>query len=468
VLLGGCGRLAEKHLIPLDTIDALREAEQTAEGPGGRRRRGRRRAFPPAQPLAELEERLQSHVKSDHERMLALLKETVSISSGSQDRAGLRKVSERFAQELEQLGFQLEWVEKPTYEIPRWEPRRSGDHLIARRGGPHGPHIVLLGHVDTIFEADSGFTEYREQGDRARGPGVLDMKGGVVVMLGALRALQREGLLDRVRLTVILNADEETGSLTSRAVIEREARGADAALVFEGSASGNLVISRGGLGQFRIRVHGQAVHVANMQRGVNAIQDLAIKIVKLNQLTNIERGITVNVAPVGGGIKRNQVADLAWCEVDLRYSTRAAGEKLRAAIREIATRSYVRSPNGRNATETDFWGILHRPPMPRTAESLALAQYFRETARDLGRACRIVHSRGGSDANITANIGVPTIDGLGPIGGGAHTTSEHLILSSLSERASLAAIGIARLVAAPRRAIAGREKVEATGGGGEK
>ena len=464
LLAGGCGLARSKGRINLGPT--LTPDKSPARG-----KRKRRSQPDPPRPLSRLEKRLKAGIETEQARMVALLEEVVNISTGPGEFDGRRRVKERFGRELEALGFTLEWIRAPHVDLGPWGTQERGDHLVARlrRGGHDGLRVLLLGHVDTVHKREDGFVKLTVAGKKASGPGAFDMKGGIVVMIHALRALQREGLLDWAHITVILNSDEETGSLSSRAIIEDEARGADVALVFEGSRSHDLTISRPGQGQFKFLVHGHATHVGEMEKGVDAVHELALKIARLKKLTNIEKGITVNVSPITGGSSRNTVADEASCEIDLRYRHAKSGLDLFKKIKKIAEKSYVRAPGkSRESTRTDFWGTLHRPPMPRTREGAALANYFRTAARDLRISCRFTHSRTGSDANLTTHVGVPTIDGLGPIGDGAHTPSEYIWLQSLAERANITAIGLSRLLAAPPLEMLARARVRRPTASGER
>lgn len=386
-----------------------------------------------------LEDRARARLKAAEARMRADLRALVDQNSGSRNPAGIAAVLDMLEPRLAALGFTTERV---------GPDREGGPHLVARLAG-RGRRYLMVGHVDTIFEPDHPFQRMTlEEGDVARGPGVRDMKGGVVVMLEVLEALAGIGRLRDRAVTVILNGDEETGSLSSRPLIEAAAREADVGLVFEGSYRNRLTTSRGGLGQCKFTIRGLATHIATRPYAVDANHELAQKMVRILALDDPDRGIHVNVAPVAGGLKRNQVSDVATGEIDLRYRTPEQGEELRRAVTAILETSYVTNPRLGRATSTEFRLLLHRPPFAETPEIAALAEVFQEAGRRVGRPLSRTSSAGGSDQNLIAAQGTPCLDSLGMEGTGAHTEKELGELGSLVPAAELAAVGMLRLFAA--------------------
>ncbi len=382
-----------------------------------------------------VETRILALLSERYPGMIGLLSALVDQNSGSGNGPGIAAVLDRVETELAPLGLEV-------VRIPR-DPA-GGPHRVFRRAGK-GPRLVLVGHADTIFESDHAFQSFRREEDTAIGPGVRDMKGGLVVLIHALRALEDAGALAGRAFSIVVNGDEETGSLSSRPVIEAEARGAMAGLVFEGNARGQLTTSRGGLGQGKFRISGMAAHIASRQVAVDANQELAEKMLRLLALNDPSRGVIVNVAPVAGGFKRNQVSDLATGELDLRFPTREAGDRLVREVEAILSTPWVRNPRLDRATRTEFELLLHRPPFPETQAIRQLAGIFQQAARDLGHPTGSAHSSGGSDQNLVAALGVPCIDSLGVTGSGAHTEYERAELPSLLSGAGIAALGMHRL-----------------------
>ena len=352
--------------------------------------------------------------------MRALLREFVEISSHTADKAGCDRMRDALLR-----AFPL----RP--EVVRSD--RFGDHLLlhaarpAREGG-----VILVGHLDTVFPADV-FRGYREESGLARGPGVVDMKGGLVVMAGAMQELAARGLLDRVPLTVAIVSDEEVGSPESAPIVRAAATGARAALVFETGRAGDAIITRRkGTGGLNVVFSGTASHAgAAHERGANAIWAMARFIDAAQRLTDYARGVTVNVGKVVGGIGKNTVPERAEAEVDFRFVTPVDGEELLASLREAAHRAVLEVPG----TRVEVSGGIGRTPLERTAATAALYEAYAacQAAVGLGAAESPLVG-GGSDASACADAGVPAIDGLGPRGAAFHTLDEHLELATLDPK----------------------------------
>jgi glutamate carboxypeptidase len=341
---------------------------------------------------------------------LDLLRELVEIESPTGETAEIR---DRVERELAALGF---------------ASTRHGEHLVAERAGDGEP-LLLLAHVDTVWPR--GTLErmpWRVEDGRAYGPGAYDMKGGIVVMLDAIRraAPQRA-------LRVVVTADEEMGSPTARPVLEEAARGAAAALVVEPPGpDGHLKTARKGLGRFSIRVTGRSAHAAAAPgEGVSAIEELAHQILELHSLTDHARGTTFNVGVVSGGTSENVIAAAAEARVDVRVASladREAAERTLAELRPVL-----------RGTTIEVGGGWTRPPLERTEGAAKLFARAREHGRELGLELEERSSGGGSDGNLVAVTGVPVLDGLGAEGGGAHALDEHVVIASLETRAELLA-----------------------------
>ncbi|RMH43847.1 MAG: M20 family peptidase [Deltaproteobacteria bacterium] len=310
----------------------------------------------------------------------------------------------------------------------------SGDHLWWRTAAwdrTAAGRVLLVGHHDTVFPPGT-FEGWRVDGDLARGPGVLDMKGGIAVVYTALAALADAGALASLPVAFVSVADEEVGSPDSRPLLEEIARGAACALVFEAGRAGDAIITRRkGTGGLTVEVHGRAAHAGNHHAdGINAIWALARFVDAAQRQTDYDRGVTVNVGVIAGGTSRNTVPARAECGVDLRFVRAEDGrdvvDRLRAIAGEIAADTGARF---------DVRGGVRRPPLERTPESVALYERYARAARasGLGDAeCDLIG--GGSDANTISALGVPCIDGLGPRGAGFHTHDEYIELSSLPLR----------------------------------
>ena len=382
------------------------------------------------------------------EEMLALLERITNMNSGSLNRAGLDAVAAVFDEELRGLGFSTSRLPGELIEMPSCPGSEYSvdlaDHLLARRPG-NGSRLLLMGHIDTVFPPDSPFQTFRREGDTIYGPGVADMKGGLVVMLYALKALAAADALDEAAFTVLLNSDEEMGSLSSRGYLEEEALNHDWGLVYESSGIDTMTRQRKGIGQARLVVTGRAAHSGGAhEQGLSAIKELAYKIVQIENMTNYETGLTVNVGVVNGGEARNTISPCAEALIDLRYPQPEQGVAAVELWREIFERVYSYPVDSGEIT-TESYINLHRPPKIPTPESDYLLDKTIAIGRLLGQDIGIVDSGGGTDGSLTQGVGLPTIDSLGIAGSGAHSNREEARASSLVERAALSAVLIRRL-----------------------
>ena len=326
----------------------------------------------------------------------------------------------------------------------------SGDILEAHFGDAHfgaaedttdsRRPVLLLGHLDTVWPVGSlARMPFRVEGGWAYGPGVLDMKAGVVMALEAVRLVQK---VDPGRpIILLLSGDEETGSVHSRARIEEVARGCGAVFVLEPAQGpeGAYKTARKGVGHFRLEVAGRAAHSGvDFAAGHSAVRELAWQIEQISAMTDVERGITLNVGVVGGGTQPNVVAAAAWAEVDMRVPTQQDAEATEQRLRALAPRD----PGCR----LQLTGGLNRPPMERTAGTAALFMQARALAAELGLELAEAATGGGSDGNFTSALGIPTLDGMGAEGRGAHADNESIRTDSLVLRAVLLAAMIAATV----------------------
>ena len=363
--------------------------------------------------------------------MARLLEELVAIESPSTDPAGVAEMARRVGRELEPLGLQVELV--PV----------AGAGPILRARVPSGEGsaprpVMLLGHLDTVWPLGTlAARPVRIDGDRLSGPGAYDMKAGLVVVVFALRALRSRGPLPPV--TVFFTPLEEVDGGPYLTQMESAMKEAGAVLGFEPAWPGGAVkTERKGSGSFVVRARGRAAHAgADLSRGANAILDLAHQAVRASALTDLERGLTVNVGVIRGGIRPNVVPDHAEAEFDVRFRTLADGRRAEEAFNAL-------TPVVPGVT-LEVVGGVHYPPLERGPHVVAVYEEARRVARDLGLDLKEVASGGASEASFAAALGVPTLDGMGADGDGAHAVDEHVLIPSLPERAALAAGLIARL-----------------------
>ena len=358
-----------------------------------------------------------------------LLREFVECESPSHDKALVDAFGARVAAEFEKLGGRIEWSPKPD----------AGNVLqVDFAGTGRKKPLLLLGHLDTVYEQGTlRRMPCRVASGKMYGPGVFDMKGGIVMMLLAIAALKDEhGELPRP-VTVLLNPDEEIGSRASRKITERVARKCAAVLVLEPAAGpkGACKTARKGVGDYVLRVIGRSAHAGlDFQKGANAINELAYQLERIAALTDLKRGTTLNPGIIRGGTRTNVVPDLAEAEFDVRVASRKEAERLDRKIQAL-------KPRDRRCT-LEISGGVNRDPFERTADVAALYRQARTIAAELGFALEETAVGGGSDGNFTAGVGVPTLDGLGAVGDGAHALHEHVILAEIPRRAAL----LARLI----------------------
>jgi glutamate carboxypeptidase len=359
--------------------------------------------------------------------MLALLERLVNTDSGTYLREGVNQLADIIDPKLRELGFAVERLSQVDF----------GDHLLARKGGSSPKGLLCVGHMDTVFpEGEAKRRPFRIEGDKGYGPGVIDMKGGIVVLLYSLQALMEAtpDLYRSLDLVVLLNSDEEIGSPTSTPYIVQEAKAADTVCVFEPARPrGQVVIKRKGVGKYCLTVYGKAAHAgAQPELGISAIEELAHTILDLHALNDFEDGLTVNVGIIRGGTRSNIIAEQAYAEIDVRAVDQAQIDR---AQRELDRICHPR----REGVRMELTGGITFPPMLKTERSLELLRLLQETAGEVGVDIDEIFTGGGSDGNHTSHY-APTIDGLGPQGTGAHGLDEALIVPTLLERSKVFAL----------------------------
>ena len=373
---------------------------------------------------------LLSYCRSEERWLLETIEALVRLESPSTDKAAVDRCGAALAERLTTLGARVE----------RLRQSDRGDHLRAEfPASSAAPQVLLLGHFDTVW--DVGQLErmpFVEKDGRVHGPGVFDMKSGIGVAMLAVRALAENGI-SAPRVVMLWTTDEEIGSGTSRAAIEEEARKSRAVLVLEPSLPGGAVkTSRKGCGDFELTVKGVSAHAGiDPGKGSSAIHEMAHQIVALERLQDLERGVSVNIGTIHGGTRTNVIAEQAHCTIDVRAKTMEDAARVEAAVRALVPRL--------KGTSLELAGGFGRPPLERTAGVATLYGLAREVAGTLGVELAEGGTGGGSDGNFTAALGVPTLDGLGPMGDGAHALHEHVLRADLSWRAAFIAALLGRL-----------------------
>jgi len=360
----------------------------------------------------------------------------VVLESPTPDKRAVDRCGAELAARLSEIGAAVR-------EVPS---AATGNQFVATFAGA-GPRILLLGHFDTVWPVGqlAGMPMVERDG-KLFGPGVFDMKAGIAIGLLAIRALSHRGRGAEPHVVFLLTSDEETGSDSSRALIEEQARQSAAVLVLEPSLpGGTLKTSRKGCGQFRVDVTGIAAHAGiEPEKGANAVLELAHHLLDIDRAQDPRAGTTLTATLIQGGSRANVVPAKAAATVDARVTTAAEAarvERLMAGLRARRPGTAVRASGG-----------FDRPPFERTAAVAGLFQVARAVATDLGFELAEGATGGASDGNITASLGVPTLDGLGAVGDGAHASHEHVVLAALPARAALVAGVMSRLAQGSRNA----------------
>jgi glutamate carboxypeptidase len=364
--------------------------------------------------------------------MLKMMAELVGIESPTEDRAGVNRC----------VTLVERWIKATGGKSQRSRQGTAGDLLVGRFGPAHSTvkPLLLLGHLDTVWPLGTLRTmPFRVRQGRAWGPGVLDMKAGVVMALGALRMLRDAGQLTRP-VWFLLNSDEETGSQCSRGLTESLAGKCGAVFVLEPAQGipGAYKTARKGVANYHLRVHGVAAHSGvDFDRGHSAVLELGRQIERASAFTDRARGITVNAGVIGGGTRSNVVAAEAWAEFDVRIARAVDARRMDRRFHSL------RALDGKCRLEVS--GGLNRPPMERTSGTVTLFRRAATMAAGLGFTLQEAATGGGSDGNFTSALGIPTLDGLGAVGEGAHASHESILLDALVPRTALLAAMIGGL-----------------------
>jgi len=378
-------------------------------------------------------DRILAHVQAQQAQIIALIRRMVECESPSDDARAVDRFVDLVAAEVAPLAL-----------VETFPGGKSGRHLLCEFALP-GPakkksEILALGHSDTVWPTGTLARMPFHEGDgRLWGPGVLDMKSGLAFFFFAMRALRELDIPVRSRVKLLINSDEEVGSESSRTLTQESARRSTAVLVLEPGTGleGKLKTARKGVGTYNLTVRGRASHAGvDFSAGASAILELARQIERVAGFTNLERGITVNPGVISGGSRSNVVAAEARAAVDIRTPRLRDAEALDRKFRSL------KPFDKRCVIEVE--GGLNRPPMERSVGTVQLFRTAQQLAKELGVALDESMTGGGSDGNFTAALGIPTLDGLGGVGEGAHALSESILIDRIADRTAL----IARLVAA--------------------
>ncbi len=358
------------------------------------------------------------------ESVLTRLRGYVELETPSGDIERVNALGDRIAGDLATAGATIEW-----FDGPGW-----GRHLRATVDGsdPSLEPILIIGHFDTVHAVGSLDTmPFKNDGTRASGPGIFDMKAGIAITVEVLNQMRLAGTKPHRTVRALFTTDEEVGSRTSRPLIEASARGSVAVLVLEPSLPGGAAkTGRKGVASYTIKITGKAAHAGiEPDQGISAITELAHQILRVLTFADRSKGTTTSVGVVHGGTKVNVIAAEATAEVDVRTTTMAEAERIKTAMESL--------------TATIEGATVHveehdsRPPLERSPGVVALYEKARAAAKELGFELGEGSTGGGSDGNLTAAIGIPTLDGLGCEGGGAHAIDEHILITDVPRRVAL-------------------------------
>jgi glutamate carboxypeptidase len=377
--------------------------------------------------ITSINQNIIDYLRSKQNEMSEMLFRLVHYESPSDDKTALDKLGKFLTAQLSTLNANVEIIPQAS----------SGDHLLVRWGRntsekPQG--TLMLCHMDTVWELGTLQSRpVRIENGMLFGPGAEDMKGGIVIAFWAIKTLQELALFPEKQITLLINSDEETGSTTSRQLIEELAVQHEAVFVLEPpEPPGSYKTQRKGVGQFRITATGRSAHAgADHKKGINAIEEIAHQIITVQGFTDYVSGTTFSAGIVQGGTRSNVVPEKAWVDVDVRVVTAAEEQKVVDKMKSL-------QPHIQGA-RIEVSGSIERPPMERTAEIGVLFNRAKLLANEMGIPLSEASTGGASDGNFTAALGIPTLDGMGVVGEGAHSPDEYALLASLPERAAILA-----------------------------
>jgi glutamate carboxypeptidase len=354
---------------------------------------------------------------------IEMIRQIVEIESPSYDVARSKLIASWIENETRKLPLDL--------EIERVFAENYGEHILIKAFPDLEKNVLLLGHTDTVHPVRTNLLNpTRIEDGKLFGCGIFDMKSGIVLMLEALRFMTETGMTPSRAITILLSCDEEVGSFTGRELVEREAKMAEACLVFEPSAAGRVKTGRKGTGMFTIKTRGVPAHAGlEPEKGASAILELARLIEKLHELNDVPAGTTVNVCTARGGTTINVIPEHAECTVDVRFTSMEEARRIERSVRELI-------PFDDHVT-LEISGGINRPPMERTPAVAALFENAKRVAAGFDYELGETQVGGASDGNFVGALGVPVLDGLGITGDGAHRIDEHILVDDIAKRAAL-------------------------------
>ena len=364
------------------------------------------------------------YIESRHNKFIKDLETIVNIDSGSHCAEGIEKIAAFFRKRFAQLNWETKIYSFAEGKVPCLETANANPAAVDTKFD-----FFFIGHMDTVFlEGEVQKRPFSIDGNHAQGPGVCDMKGGLLAILNVIETLQHFGLTEKLSLCVGFNSDEEIGSGASRAWLEDIAKKSKRVFVFEPCrVGGQRVLQRKGGGGFEIICHGKAAHAGvEPEKGANAVVELAHQILDITSFADLELGTSVNVDIIQGGTKANVIPDYARAVVDARVANAGEKKRIETCFQQIPQRTHV------DGVRVEVQGGIYRPPMVPSEITLGLWEQIVEIGTRLGQEMKLIATGGGSDGNFTSALGIPTIDGLGPRGGSAHSQAEFLDLESIN------------------------------------
>lgn len=361
----------------------------------------------------------------DLKNYLKDLEEIVNIESPSRNASATMQVADLLAKKFEEIGWIVDYIDVGTNVGPCLKVYNRKAEIY---------DVLMMGHMDTVFPLGTvAERPFSIKDDKIYGPGVVDMKAGLLYMLYVARHLTGTEILKEANICFLFNSDEEISSIYSRKFIEETASKAVCAIIVEPArANGALVNERKGIAKYVLDFKGISAHAGVApEKGASAINELFYWGIELNKLNNPAMGTTLNIGVVKGGTEPNVVAEEAQCKIDVRMTEVKEAERIEARMRELQAQ-----PQDERVSVTISGGVV-RPPLSPTKESLALCEKVNAVGKELGIDVKWVATGGGSDGNFTSALGIPTIDGMGPIGGNTHATSEYGEVSSILPRFTL-------------------------------
>lgn len=375
-----------------------------------------------------IENKIVDFIHRHRQDMLDDLERVVSVHSGTFMPDGTTKVSRIYGEMLQRLGAEVEYRDS----------ERFGSHLVARIGSFGSERVFVVGHLDTVFEAEDNWP-FSIDGERAFGPGVTDMKSGALMFVWALKAMQELGTLNK-QYVIFFNTDEEPGSPESRGFIGEIAEGCDYALVMEpAEPTGEILSGRKGVGIFHFDVHGVSAHAGQEpEKGASAIRVAADIIRETAPLADADNGTTVNVGTISGGSAVYAVPADCRLGIDVRVSNETEAERITLAFTQLAEQYTA------DRIRVEFSGSFHRPPMTPNAAVAELVRRYSAAAESIGLSIETKVSGAASDGNTLAGLGFAVLDGLGPVGGRAHSSEEYMEIETYFDRTAALAIMLSR------------------------